>query len=137
MLSVMSACSQGGSHVTITHDTWDVTVQPPASLDMGPHWTTDPLPTSADIWWLLKYIWSAQAVLRILLECFRVQRFIKDFFPFGTMLKICFLSEGMDNRKHLKGAEIFLNQTLKFNSYFIKHLNHISLLFIHFKPFQS
>ena len=90
MFSLTSACSQGGgSHVTITHNTWDLTVQPPAPPpNMGPHWTKDPLPTSADIWWLLKYIWSAQAVLRILLECFRVRRFIKNFFPFGTMLKI-------------------------------------------------
>ena len=66
----------GGSHVTITHDALDFTVQlsPPPSpdpgspppldigphwpwpsplvapLDLGPHWTGSPCPAS-DIWW--------------------------------------------------------------------------------------
>ena len=40
LFSVMSVCSQGwGSHVTITHDALDFTVQEPAAGDMcGHHW---------------------------------------------------------------------------------------------------
>ena len=65
----------GGSHVSITHDTLKLAIQPP---QLGTSWT--PLAsdiwwpsletcsylfssgphTSADIWWLLKQVWSAQ-----------------------------------------------------------------------------
>ena len=81
MFSQMSVCHsvQGGSHVTNTHDSLDLTVHP--ATDMGPHSTgTSPAvtsgghhwgpvqtcslqnlpPTSTDIWWLLKHVRLAQ-----------------------------------------------------------------------------
>ena len=47
MFSVVSFYPQGGgSHVTITHDVLDVTIQPPPPVQ-GP----GPTPSASDIWW--------------------------------------------------------------------------------------
>ena len=84
MFSVMSVCSWG-SHGTITHDASDLTVQssqhvalplPPLTWDLigqgtsllvissGYDWrpvqTCSLQAPSAEIWWLLKHIWSVQ-----------------------------------------------------------------------------
>ena len=60
MFSVVCICLlTGGSNVTITHDALGLTVSGPPSplLDMGPHCTGTPPPTTgAHIWWLLKHV---------------------------------------------------------------------------------
>ena len=73
IFSLVCVCSQRwGSHVTITHDASDLTVQETfqtCSLQDTP----PPHPASADIWWLLEHIstygWR-KWVIHIPLECF-------------------------------------------------------------------
>ena len=68
MFSVMSVCPWGkgveGSHATTSHDGLDLTVQgPPVTGDLCKlvRFRIPSSPTVADIRWLLKHIWSAQA----------------------------------------------------------------------------
>ena len=66
IFSLVSVCSHGSHHVTITHDAWCIDLRPSPAL-----------PPARDIWWAsLKtcsnlFIWRMRAI-RILLESFLV-----------------------------------------------------------------
>ena len=67
MFLVVLVCSQGGAHVTITHDAFELTAEAPHPCSLTWDLMDPPLqtwalrdPHGADIWWLLKQVWSAQ-----------------------------------------------------------------------------
>ena len=99
VISVMSVCPRGDSHVTVTHDALNLTLlEPPCLLPTVPLWTwglsiqapLSPFPGTGS-WWLVRQVrlasiwytsyWNAFVRTVFLASCVYVQRFSGKSFP--------------------------------------------------------